>query len=227
MRKKLKKAAMGKYLGIAGIVVLVMLIAAGAIFVVTRSNDGKNDITITVEQIKAIAQLSSVEYTISEIDHVTLPKSWYEWSNAEFLVILTGTVTGSVDLDKVTFNIDEKTKLVKLDFAKDAILIKDPQIGVGKLKIITISDPNVFNKINDDHRNNAFKCAFSQILKTAEDQGIRAKTGEEAEVALAKFVQAMGFTAEITFAAEDLTPKQIDTSACDPSIFKNLTGDLH
>jgi hypothetical protein len=212
---------MWKYISIT---VLVVLIIAGAILTIMRNDDGKTDVTVTVEGIKDIAQLATVEYTISEVVKVTLPKEGYEWQNAQFLVILTGKVSGNIDLDKVKVDItkeNDKTIAI-LDFEKGAILIKNPQVSPDDLKIITISDPNIFNKIDDDDRNQAFNCASSQMLRAAEDQGIRRKTADEAQIVLTRFLQEMGVEVKITFVEEDLAPKEMETSICVPSKYESM-----
>ena len=61
---------MWKYVGI---VVLVGLIAAGAVFLVMRYND-RTEVAVTVAGIKEIAQLSTVEYVTSSVTKYTKPK---------------------------------------------------------------------------------------------------------------------------------------------------------
>lgn len=212
---------MWKYITIA---VLVVIIGVGAYFLLSQNSGGKTDVTVTVEGIKEVAQLATMEYTISEVVKVTLPKQIYEWQNAQFLVLLTGKVVGNVDLDKLKVDVikDADQATANLAFEKGAILTQNPQVGPGDLKIITINDPNVFNKINDDNRNQAFNCAFSQMLKAAEEQDIRKKTADEAQAVLTRFLKEMGFEAKITFADEDLKPKVIDTSNCSPGIYEDM-----
>lgn len=203
-------------------IILIALIAAGTIFVIKQiisgKDDGKVEVTVTVEEIKEIAQLATVEYTISEVGQITLPKEWYEWDNAQFLVILAGKVSGNIDLDKMDVDIvrNGDRTIANLIFKEGAILIKDPQVAPGNLRVITIKDPNILNPINDAHRNQAFNCVLSHMLLAAEQQGIREKTADEAQLVLKRFLRSIGVEANITFANSDLVPKQIDTSSCSP-----------
>lgn len=221
-----KRLSPWKYIGA---IILIALITAGIIFVIRQITSGKDnrkvEVTVTVEEIKEIAQLATVEYTISEVGQMTVPKEWFEWDEAQFLVILAGKISGNIDLDKMNVDIvrNNDKMIANLNFQEGAILIKYPQVGPGNLRIITIKDPNLLNRINDSHRNQAFNCAFSNMLSAAEQQGIRKKTAAEAQLVLKRFLHSVGIEANITFVNGDLEPKQIDTNSCNLFNYIDMT----
>jgi hypothetical protein len=194
---------MAKYLGIAA---LAALITAGVVFFVMRGHDGRSDVIVTVEGIKEIAQLSTVEYVVSDVLHKEKGKKWYEWKKASFLAKAAGKIKGGVDLEKMQIKVsnDLDHKRVDLLFERGAILISNPEIGPEDITIIDCSDPNIFHKISADDRNKAINEVISRLKSVAEDQGIRERTASEAKLVLTRFLQQLGFEVHIEFADEKM-----------------------
>jgi hypothetical protein len=203
---------MCKYLGIAA---LVALLTAGAVFFIMRTNDAKTRATVTIEGIREIAHLATVEYTITEIVPYEKDKSWFEWQTANMIVVAKGIVTGSVDLDKMDVNVssDPNKKTVTLNFGPGAIQVSDPQIGEGDIQYILVSDPNIFNKMNAADYTTAHDKAITTLKQAALSQGIIEKTASGANTILTRFLQSLGYTATIQFADIDLGPATDTTTA--------------
>jgi len=189
---------MTKYIGIAA---LAALIAAGIVFFAMRGEDGKTDVIVTLEEIKAIAQLSTVEYVVSDILHKEKGRAWYEWKTASFFASAKGKIKGSIDLDKMKFEVSNDTdpKRVKVRFESGAVLIGDPEIGKDDIKIIDCSNPNIFHKINADDHTKAINELISHLKSVAEGHGIRERTASEAKLILTRFLQKLGFEVSIEF----------------------------
>lgn len=65
---------MAKYLAVAG---LAALLTVGVVFVALR-NSGRTDVTVTVEEIKKITELSTVEYVMSDVVRRYWRQTWLE-----------------------------------------------------------------------------------------------------------------------------------------------------
>jgi hypothetical protein len=194
---------MAKYVGVA---VLAAVIAAGIVFFAMRGGGGRTDVIVTVEEIKEIAQLSTVEYVVSDILHKEKGRAWYEWKTASFFASVKGKIKGSVDLDKmqITVSNDRDQKKVHVRFESGAILISDPEIGPHDIKIIDCSDPNVFHKISADDHSKAVGELISHLKSVAEDHGIREKTASETKLVLTRFLEQLGFEVQMEFADEEI-----------------------
>ena len=183
------------------IVVIIAVLVIGGAIIWTKfiRHEGKITSIVSVESIKKIAQLATVEYNISQFHHETKKREWYEWLDASFFVIVKAKVTGSVDLKKTTIDIDHENKIVKIKFLMDAIMIHDPEIGEDGITLIKCSDPNIFHPINEADWQKAQNAAIANIKKTVLEDGIKTKTAVEAKIVLTNFLTALGYDAQIEF----------------------------
>jgi hypothetical protein len=194
----------------AVIVVLALLVAVGIGYGVKQWIDNKNKTvkttSVTIDQIKKIAQLSTVEYYVSTFVQVKKGKAWYEWKYAKFIVFLKGMITGSVDLEAADIRIptDTQKKHVIIKFKKTDIKISNPAIGPNDISVITVSDPQLFHPITDEDRNKATADAITELMKVAKDNKIEYKTAEQAKKYLSGFLDALGYTSEIKFDGMDI-----------------------
>jgi hypothetical protein len=201
---------MSRVAGIVVLVVVVAIAAGGFVYILTRDRGGKTDVVVNVENIKKIAQLATVEYHISAHLFREKGKKFYEWLSAKFFVFVKGKVKGSVDLNQAVIDVspDPKNKLVKITFKKGAVLVSDPEIGQGDIRIMTCADPNVFHKISDADRNRAMKDVIALLKKTAIEDGIKDRAASEAKLVLTTFLQSLGYASQIEF--EDKSLKLAD-----------------
>ena len=176
------------------------LLTGGVVYAAMRNAKGETDVAVSVNEIREIAQLATVEYHLSTILDRRIPMSWYEWKNARLLVMLKGVVKGSVDLNRADIQMPKAgEKAISIRFRKGAIVVSNPEIGPEDIKVITAANPNIIHPIKDSDRNAAKRDAIAELRKTALDGGIVAKTAEEARTLLTKFLGGLGYTATVEF----------------------------
>lgn len=181
------------------IFVVAVLIGIGAMYAYSNMSGTSSETKVTINSIKKIADLATIEYTMSVIKEQTKKKKFLEWKDAHFLVLVTGKIKGSVDLNMADVKIDKENKKVNITFHKGAIKVSNPEIGPDDIKIITIDDPNVFHKLNDKDRNKGQAAAIALLRQTALKNGIVNQTRDEAKVVLENFLDALGYQSVITF----------------------------
>ena len=180
--------------------VLGAVVAVGVLYGLSRDKGGKTDVILAIDDIKEIAQLATVEYHISTFLDRKKQRQWYEWLDARFIVFLKGVIKGSVDLNLAEVQLPAAgTKTVSIKFKKGAVIVSNPEIGRDDIRFITVSDPNVINRISDADRNRAQGDAIAALKKAATDAGIVEKTAREAKILLTKFLGGLGYTAKIEF----------------------------
>jgi hypothetical protein len=185
---------------IAVAIVIALIIGGYAIWNKLFNDNGK--VIVTVDSIKRIAELATVEFSLSELYYGEKAKAWYEWEKATFIVMVKAKVLGSVDLNKTSIDIDGKKKIAKITFLKGAVKIHDPEIAEDGTNYITCKNPNILHPINAKDWNKAQKETIAEIKKTADSMGIREKTAAEAKVVLTNFLQSLGYEAQIEFKDE-------------------------
>jgi len=192
---------MSKYIvSIVIAAVLGAVVAVGVLYGLSRDKGGKTDVILAIDDIKEIAQLATVEYHISTFLDRKKRRQWYEWLDARYIVFLKGVVKGSVDLNLADVQLPAAgTKTVSIKFKKGAVKVSNPEIGRDDIRFITVSDPNVINRISDADRNRAQGDAIAALKKAATDAGIVEKTAREAKILLTKFLGGLGYTAKIEF----------------------------
>jgi len=180
-------------------IIVAALVGVGAMYIYTSFADESSQTKVTVNSIRKIAELATIEYTMSVIKEQTKKKKFLEWKNARFLVLLTGKVKGSVDLNLADVKIDKENKKVTIAFRKDAVKVSDPEIGPDDIKIITVSDPNILHKLNDNDRNKGQAAAIKLLRETALEKGIVNQTKTQAKVVIENFLAALGYQSVISF----------------------------
>ncbi|MFM7571735.1 MAG: DUF4230 domain-containing protein [Snowella sp.] len=160
---------------------------------------------VTVEQINKIAQLATVKYVMQNILEHNKERQWYEWKDGRILVIVQGKITGSIKFNNENWKIEEKveannkkTLIINITIDKSSVKISDPEIPQDGIRIITLDDPNIFNKINDRDRDIAINEAISGLKNQALSQGIEKATAEEAKRVLEVFFESLGYQPNIT-----------------------------
>jgi len=180
--------------------VLGAVAAAGVLYGLSRDKGGKTDVILAIDDVKEIAQLATVEYPISTFLDRKKARQWYEWVDSIYIVFLKGVIKGSVDLNLADVQLPAAgTKTVSIKFKKGAVVVSNPEIGRDDIRFITVSDPNVLNRISDKDRNKAQGDAIAALRKAATDAGIVEKTAREAKILLTRFLGGLGYTAKIEF----------------------------
>ena len=149
----------------------------------------KTEVFVNIDRIRAIAELATVEMHSTVIEHVHEKHAWYEWKSAELLVIVSGSIRGGLDLDKIEMKKSGDNKRVTITIPSDAITVTNPIIDPKDgIELITISNPNIFHPITDAQRNQAQKKCLADLKSKVIDAGIKEKTLEEAKKVLTNFL---------------------------------------
>jgi len=182
-------------------VIASLIVGVVAMYMYGEVRDGYNTETnVTINSIKKIAELATVEYNMSVIvERTKKKKKFLEWKKAKFLVLLSGKVKGSVDLNSAKININKESNTVDIAFAKKSVKVSNPEIPPKGLKIITVSNPNLFNKLKDSDFTKGQEIAIKKLRQSALDNDIINKTKNEAVVVLSNFLEALGYKSKIVF----------------------------
>lgn len=184
-------------------IILVIIISVLVGFFVNKIVIGgkdKTDVIVNIDTIKEIAQLATIEYHMTIYEHVTEEHKWYEWKDAEILVILHGVVRGLIDLEKIDMNKSDDNRIITIKIPKDALRITNPEFGPDDIKVTTISNPNIFHKISDNDRNMAVKKGINDFKNKAIESGIEEKTLDEAKKVISEFLASLEY--EVIFTKE-------------------------
>lgn len=194
-----------KWIGTVFQMLAVAIVVGAGVYWFTKHGGGGSTTIVTVEQIKKIAQLATIDYRLSVTHYHEKPPVGLEWLPAKLFATVRGDIKGSVDMKKADIKItnEESEKSVKIFFPKGSVVISNPEIGAKDVTFLTCSNPNPFHPLKDKDFTAAQREAIKAMIKTANDDGIRVKTAREATVILGNFLTALGFNSEITF--EDKT----------------------
>lgn len=191
------------------LVLLTAIVAGGVVYLIKPSTVVKS--SVTVEQMKKIAQLATTEYTLG-----TFAEQAY-YSNTLFkkkelsdyaIARVTGKVKGSVDLEKATIEVQESKEnpQVSIHFKRGSVLISGVEIDQNDKdaqRVLSCREKlrvkGLLNPISPSQRDALLQTALQEIAKTAIKVGIVEKTMEHAKTVLGDFVGALGYRANITF----------------------------
>ncbi len=181
-------------------IVASLIVGVAAMYLYAEVSGDKTEANVTVNSIKKIAELATVEYNMSVIvEREKTKKVLLKLKTAKFLILLSGKVKGSVDLNQAKVNINKEKKRVDVVFRKGAVKVSNPEIAPKGMKIITIVNPKLFNKLKDSDFNQGQEIAIAKLRKSALDNGIIRETKNEAIVVLTNFLDALGYTSKIVF----------------------------
>ena len=156
--------------------------------------ESKTIVNVTVEEIRNISKLVSVEYFLSTALERKFP---IFLGNNRLILIFDGTVQGSVDLEKAKIDIDQGQRKVNISFERGAIEISNPIIK--NTRSIAINSILPGAQINDQERDEAQKDGLKILRDKAIKNGIKQRTKEEAKRALIAFLKPYGYATHITF----------------------------
>lgn len=195
-----------KWIGTVFQMLAVAIVVGAGVYWFTKHGGGGSTTIVTVDQIKKIAQLATMDYHLSVTQYHEKPPVGLEWLPAKLFATVRGDIKGSVDMKqadiKITNEKDEKS--VKIFFPKGSVIISNPEIGAKDVTFLTCSDPNPFHPLKDKDFTAAQSEAITAMIKVANDDGIKVKTAREATTILGNFLTALGFTSEITFEDKEL-----------------------
>ena len=178
-----------------------LLVGVAAMYLYTEMQDTKSESYVTVNSISKVAKLATVEYNVSVIEErkKELKVGIFKGKTAKFLVLLSGIVTGSVDLKNAKININKESKKVDVVFGKGAVKVSQPASDPKAAKFITITDRKLFKRLNSKDFTAGYEAANKKLRNTALDGGIVKKTKEEAVELISNFLLSLGYSTNIKF----------------------------
>jgi len=182
---------------------VIVGVAAMSLFAKVQ-NETTSETFVTVDSIKKVAKLATVEYNVSVVEKRTVPLNvkvgiTLKLKKAKFLVLTSGIVTGSVDLNKAKIDIDKETKKVKIVFNKNAVNVSNAAINKGYPEFITITDRKLFKRLKDEDFAAGARAANAKLKSTAESDGIVKKTKAEAKTLITNFLASLGYSTSVKF----------------------------
>lgn len=177
-----------------------LIVGVVAMYLYSNMQDNSAGSYVTVNSIKKVAKLATIEYNVSVVEERKKElKVVLKWKTAKFLVLLSGIVTGSVDLKNAEIDINKETKKVSIVFGKDAVKVSQPASDPKAAKFITITDRALFKRLNSADFTAGYEAANNKLRNTALADGIVKKTKDEAVELISNFLLSLGYSANIKF----------------------------
>lgn len=180
-------------------VVVALAIGMAAMFVYGKVMDESHQSYVTVNSIKKIAELATIEFNNTAHWIYTKKSSVPLAKDRRLLVLASGKIKGSVDMNMADMAVDEEKKVVDITFKKSAVKVSNPEIAPKGITTITLHDGKIFNKLKDKDRDKARENAIAELRKAAINGGIVNMTKAEAKVIIENFLQALGYKSKIVF----------------------------
>jgi len=204
------------------VVLLMVATAVVAGFVVYQLKpSAETRVSVTVEKIRRIAHLATVEYTLSGFARQVFTSSTGlsdigigERKRSDYVIsYCTGKITGRVDLEKATIDVQEGGDIprVSIHLEPGSIVISDVEVRPEDIETISVRDELsgcfFYKPATNSQRNGVQRTALKEMKQSALKSGIVDKTKENARTFLSDFLGSLGYQATITF----------DENAYDPS----------
>lgn len=192
-------------------IIAAMIIGMAAMFAYGTIVEDSSETHVTINSIKKIADLATIEYnntvysiyTKKKKKKIKLFKIGSDdnklFKDTRLLVLVTGKIKGSVDMNMADLDVDEENRKVAITFNKGAIKISNPEIASDGIETIVLRNSNIFRKLNEADRNKARKNAIAELRAAAIRGDIEMKTKDEAKVVLGNFLLALGYQSTIKF----------------------------
>lgn len=187
-------------LQMAGAFLAVALVAAGITFGLTR--DDSSSSFVTVDQIRNVARVSTIEYHVSEFLREKLPRGeWIFKGTVEGAVYMSAVITGSVDIQDVEINLDDSREPPRatITIPKGAVHISDPEVCPDCVEFIKLNVPITRVAISDTEWTAIEAKALETIKNEALDDGIECRTAARLATVMEAFLEPFGYETEVVF----------------------------
>ena len=184
------------------LLIVTALVAGGVAYSLAPKGP---DARVTVQSIRKIAHLATVEYRLAAL----MDQAYYSDAvftnvrSSRMIAYYTGAVKGSVDLEKTDIDVTDEAEggRVSIHFNRGSIMISGVEIvpGEDSMKEILCEKKTGFNPPTENQREGLRQKALKIIRQKAIEQGIIDKTIENATTVLSEFVGALGLQAVIEF----------------------------
>lgn len=202
---KVEKKGISKLLTVAALILFV----ASVVFFFFGNNAKQSSTTISVDEVRALANLASAEAKVTLVKENVDRKFFgnelpflekVPGTERNILLVIPAKVLAGVDLEKIEdrdFNIDEGKKEITLTLPH-ATFLQEPAVIHSEVK--TYSDTGLISggtDIKDGFDITAI--AMEELKKEATDLGILEQAEENAVKALETFFSHIGYTVKVTF----------------------------
>lgn len=142
-------------------------------------------------QISALSELVTTKYMYRNATRKEGDKTWlWGWtqpfSDVSLLATYDGTITTSIDLKEVKFDIDERTKTITVTVPDSKIF--DHNIPQETINVLEVKN-NLFNKISFNDYNKFIAAEKIEMEKVAKEQGLLTQADEDARKVLEAFLK--------------------------------------
>jgi hypothetical protein len=145
--------------------------------------------TTIVEQIRMIAKLQTVEY--HGTNTVRLQKEDWKGKNAA-LYLLEGTVVATVDLQKMSFEVDGAGPERAVRITLPPVVVEDAMVDRFEI-VMSCATFLTAPELSDEDRNRLHREALIGLKAAANRYGIRERALRQAQDYLGTFLAALGY----------------------------------
>lgn len=145
------------------------------------------------EQITALSELVTTKYMYRNATRKESDKTWlWGWtqpfSDVSLLATYDGTITTSIDLKEVKFDVNERSKIITVTIPDSKIFEHNiPQETINVLEVKN----NLFNKITFNDYNKFIAAEKNEMEKLAKEQGLLAQADDNARKVLEAFLKTV------------------------------------
>ncbi len=144
-------------------------------------------------QISSLSELVTTKYMYRNAARKEGEKTWlWGWtqpfSDVSLLATYDGTITTSIDLKEVKFDINEHTKTITVTLPASRIF--DHNIPQETINVLEVKN-NLFNKISLNDYNKFIAAEKIEMEKVAEEQGLLTQADENAQRLLEAFLKTI------------------------------------
>lgn len=148
---------------------------------------------ILEEQITSLSELVTKKYMYRNATQKDADKTWlWGWtmpfSDVRLLATYDGTITTSIDLKEVKFNVNQQTKTITIAMPKSKIF--DHNIPQETINVLQVKN-NLFNSISFNDYNKFISAEKDVMEKTAIDQGLLTEADEEGKRIIEAFIMTL------------------------------------
>lgn len=145
------------------------------------------------EQISSLSELVTTKYFYRNATQTTDDKTWlWGWtmpfSDTSLLATYDGTITTSIDLKNIRFNVNQQTRVITVTMPKSKIF--DHNIPQETINVLSVKD-NLFNKITFNDYNKFISAEKGVMEEVAIERGLLTQADEDARNVVEAFLKTI------------------------------------
>lgn len=145
------------------------------------------------EQVSSLSELVTTKYFYRNATQKDDDKTWlWGWtmpfSDTSLLATYDGTITTSIDLKQIRFNVNQQTKVITVTMPKSKIF--DHNIPQETINVLSVKD-NLFNKISFNDYNKFISAEKGVMEEVAIERGLLIQADEDARNVVEAFLKTV------------------------------------